>query len=331
MCNQVKYVGDDLFGNVVSGKLLPRLIKLFLNLDKLVFTAYRPPTQDVQHFARLFNHLTTNNLRPNLEIFFNHCQFDRTRKFSDYRFGMDLVSVHRHNYVINKLNVQLCPSVVSCEYLGVLRQVKKLDGESPERKFDFLKFNRLYGCIRSVIVNNEGSQVDSALFLNFLAGPKALTELHLRHSGLGKVDFYDRLTELDSLNRTLIKLSILESPLEFRKRIDFMFLSAFPCLRSFNTNVAPVKTMCDLIRLMRPGADFEMKCLHPSVRKTIHHIQFRRSNDLYEFALKISYFESQVPRRILHYSYGLEKLAILLPGLLYHAKVRHWLDDKQMF
>lgn len=331
MCNRVQDVNIELIGRIARGELLPCLQRLCCNLDHLLFTTYRPRTLPFQHLERLFNHLVVYGVRPRLEIYLNHCQFDGDRKFADYRFKADLVHLHYHNYVVNKLHVQRCPSVTSAEYLGVLDvfcQHNKKQRTAPlERTFDLAKFTRLYDCIRVVVLDNESTpkrSVNSALFLQFLTAHRALIELELRGARFGNENFYYRLVTVESLRSTLITLIVFEDRAEFREHIDFRFLNALSSLRRLQTNLVTSSAMPNLVAMMPVGSEFRLQSWHSSYGSLYYQYNINRVNDLYELRLESRSFTVDLKKEILLGAYALEGLQHTLRK---EASLLHWLDE----
>lgn len=102
------------------------------------------------------------------------------------------------------------------------------------------QFNQLYPNIQQVsfIRKSPDQTIDADAFLLFLDNVPRLT--HLEFVGLGvQQSFYERLTESresgTNLGRSLISFKLFDNANAVS--LNFKFLSEFPCLRHFTTNV----------------------------------------------------------------------------------------------
>lgn len=330
MCNQVQEVNIELIGQITRGELLPELQRLCCNTDKLLFTTYRPSTMVFNHLERLFNHLVVYGVRPNLEIYLNHCQFNPRRNATDYQFKADLVHSHFFNYVVNKLNLQRCPSVTCVEYLGFLDVMNLNRKTDCERVFDMPKFTRLYNCIQVVILDNEQQStkrhVKPDLFLRFLGAQQALTDLELRGARFTDENFYFRLVTLTSLKDTLSTLIMFEERGEFREHIDFSFLNAFASLRRLQTNLVPISAMPNLIGTMPDCSNFRLHCWHPTLGSSYYLFHISRVCSLYTLRVDLQ-TAKELQSNVRTGDFSLQGIKCLLQQA---KNIPHWLDEVPM-
>ena len=311
---------------------MPLLERATFNLGNLSSTSDRPTETQFEHFRLLFNHLKTQKIKPQLQLFLNHVRIDEALpavQFDDLKLNEPLVFCHLHNYHQNRslLQQSLLHTAFYLDVLATFGQLR-LSSSTSEKIYGFVQFARQFPQIRVVTLDNrpldQRAKIDSSLFLKFLSELRGLQKLEIFHAEFQN-DFYQCMHRLDCL-RTLTTLVIVERFNKFHMRIDFGFLNTIIYLESFCTNLVSSVVMPDLIAKMRVGAQYmfayENKEIDPNFNQVaISKLDFWRFEIILDLRIK-----KKASKPLKRQYFEFDDLSRTNEFLL-SQNLHHWLDD----
>ena len=170
---------------------------------------------------------------------------------------------------------------------------------------------------------------DAPILLAFLGTCRDLTELEIQSSTFRNADLYDQLSRVLSC-QTLLTLALFSEPGAFEHRIDFSFLSAFPLLRRFRTNLAIREKMRDLLsKGLKAGQKFSFQFHTDNTGK--HHlfdIRNTGATDSDSYTLEVKFLSAQgvCSNEVSGLSFALDTLLAVVESEREWSY--HWLDPK---
>lgn len=263
VCNRYSHECLALIQKIAQGQLLPQLITLCCNIGSFDSASYAFNPTERDYVKKLYATLVNNHLasliRTDLSIYIQGLHFDRNRPYERIGYHLKLVEFHFINIRVNKKDetvVRFCPSVQIADYFDLLDTFYGQLGQLPPNLNTLLM---IYPNLRMVFLRGRQRKHSTYLtneFLNFLSRCPGLTGLELDHADF-RENFYTSRLIPRALQR-LASLVILEHPGQFRYNVNFqrLFQNQFEDLRMFHTNIATKPQMIQLLRFMKPDAQF---------------------------------------------------------------------------
>lgn len=320
VCNQYRFDCSAVVRQIARGTLLPQLKVLCCDFSHLDSTSYKLNMVARVLIRELYQSLVADHaaspLRADLRIYIHGLLFDPEREYNACGYHLKLIDFHHSNLQEN-CELRPCASVAKADYLDAMSTFFSEEHIGANRFFTY------YPNLRIIVLENRTLQkIPAHNVISFLRFCSGLTELELRFGNFSQL-LYDRIVDLPSM-APLNSLVVLEQPVEFRNRIDFVHLvNRFVHLRNLHSNVVTRSMMLQLFRTMEIGCHFIFDFWIRD--RTFHRVTVLRRHHTYN--LLVASHNHQFTRELYRRTFtSLDNLLKSFTKVNPQFPLYHWLD-----